>query len=168
MKNKQILLMLMLTVAGLCTFGLNKSYARGMVIWGEAEKIRKIAEIPDNAYYITEEGDTGYYVSEDGTNFDFGVIYNTIHVFWIPMWVKTEPKVCGYIDGDNYVELTDEDVKLISSELKIDLTGKVKASLWDRFGGKAIVIVLVVFGVYFYFKEKKEGTDEEKSEESGS
>jgi hypothetical protein len=128
-----------------------------MVIWGEAEKVREIAALPDSEYYQTT----------DGQYFELGVRYNTLHIFWIPVWVKSEPMVCGYLNSDTYVDLTKEEIDEIVAETGIDLKGKVKATLWDKMGGK-IVILLIVGGIaFYYFKDKmsEKSTEEESAEE---
>jgi len=143
MKNKQILLTLAV-VAGLFIFSSNKSYAGGVVIWGEAEKIREIAELPDSEFYQTT----------DGQYFEMGVRYNTIHIFWIPLWVKTAPMVCGYVNKDTYVELSQDDIDEILMQTGIDLQGKVKASLWDKMGGKIVLLLVITLILLFYFRDK--------------
>jgi hypothetical protein len=78
-----------------------------------------------------------------------GVIYTTLHVFWIPIWITDSPVVCGYINDDNYIEFTEEDVKLISESEQLELNGKVKASFWDRIDGKGVFLgLLILIGVF--------------------
>lgn len=114
--------------------------AKGLVIYGTADKMDKVAELPDSEDYQTTEGQ----------NFDMGVKYSIFHIFWIPLWVTQEAQPCGYIDGDNYVELTQEDVDAIAQINEIDMSGKVKASFWNSIGGKLIfgLILLTLLIIY--------------------
>lgn len=126
-------------------FSTQKSEAKGLIVYGTSDKMEKVADLPDGEDYQTTEGQ----------NFDMGIKYSVFHIFWVPLWVTEEAKPCGYIDNDNYVELTDEDVKSITETNKIDMAGKIKASFWNSYGGKLILaLILVVIAVGMLAKPK--------------
>jgi hypothetical protein len=153
MKRKS-LLALFIIVLSVLTLSTQKADARGFVIWGTSEKLKKISELPDSAGYKTD----------DGKHFDLGVKYTTFHIFWVPLWVTEKAVVCGYIDKDNFLDLKDEDIQVICEGTKIDITGKVKPAFWDSFGGKGVLLIFIGLCVWgFFLKDDKEEEKEQTS-----
>lgn len=143
MMKKRFFIALAFAFVATFTIGLQDSNAKGLIVWGTSDKMEKIADLPDSEDYQTT----------DGLNFDMGVKYSVFHIFWIPLWVTNEAMACGYLDGDNYVELTEEDVQLIAEANSIDMNGKVKTSFWNSYGGKVLAVFVLLILLVVYVKK---------------
>lgn len=120
------------------------------VTFGPHEKLVKVCDLPD-----TEE-----YKSSDGKLFDFGYKYTLFDVFYLPIFEKGEGEIVGYIDDDNYVLLSENDIQTIAKENKItNLAGMVKLPFWDEWGGKITAITLVSILVYLDFRHRRRNNE---------
>jgi hypothetical protein len=127
-------------------------HAKGIpIIYGKKDKIVKVADLPRNDTYNAS-------VAGIPKHFDIGFLYTKSHILFIPYSVS-DGKYVGYIDNENYVELTPEEVKQITGAEKISLPSSPPFSFWDKTGGKIVFGILgliILYGVYASLTEKKE------------
>lgn len=136
-----------------------QSQARGRITVGEHQKIEKVATLPDSTYYQ----------SESGKHFDLGCMYTVYEICRIPVYIKEEGVLVGF-EGDTYYDLDDEYKEAIKQDIqKEDLESLNKIPFWDRWGGKLILIcVILVILAYTYFKNKGNDDEEEGTEETAN
>ena len=111
------------------------------VIYGTAEKVIKVAELPNEEAFSVG---SGQYV-------DVGYCYKQLQVFFVPLWNWNE-KYCGYVSDDTYTETSREEFLEIAKLASLDTAwddGKSKIPMWDRIGGKvAGGVALLLFLLY--------------------
>jgi hypothetical protein len=124
------------------------------IVYGDADKIIKVADLPQNEQYQTKlEGKL--------THFDIGYMYTKSHIMWIP-YNTSNGKFVGYIDKDNYLELTPDDLQQIKAQEKITLSDSY-ISFWDKIGGRVVfglVILLIIWGMIPSKNKEKELEEE--------
>ena len=134
---KRIVLVCALSAAALAP----QAYAAGLpVVYGTAEKVVQVFDLPDQEPFLAENGK--YAV-------DVGYCYKQVQVFFLPVWNYNE-HYCGYINDETYTDTTKEDFLRVSQELSLDTSwndGKSKVPLWDRIGGKIILGGIVLFAI---------------------
>jgi hypothetical protein len=123
------------------------------IIYGTIEKVIKVNELPNKKEYT----------SSAGQHFDIGYMYTKKHILFMPYSV-TNGKFVGYIDGDNYVELSESDLKEITAAEKITLPSNVTLPFWDRLGGKLALGAAGVIILIGLFLKVKGSTDEDEDE----
>ncbi|MET6998161.1 hypothetical protein [Chitinophaga defluvii] len=124
------------------------------IVYGSADKIVKVADLPQNEQYETK-------LDGKPTHFDIGYMYTKSHIMWIP-YNTSNGKFVGYVDGDNYLELTPEDIQQITAQEKITLAGSY-VSFWDKTGGRIVfglIILLILYGIF-------SGSGKDKKPEEG-
>ncbi len=108
--------------------------------YGTEEKIIKVLDLPDDEMFKTS----------DGKYFDIGAKYTKSHIVWLS-YKNTKPEIVGYVeDGDEYVPLTEEELKEIEEVAGVDIPDDVKATFFDRIGSKivfGIIGLLIIWGI---------------------
>ncbi len=103
------------------------------------EKDVKVASFPQ----------TEHFNNEAGIHFDAGCIYKQLKILWIPVW-NYDVRWCGYI-GDSeghYVSISEDKLKELARSAGVRLAAKPPIPVWDRFGGKIVVLVgLLLVGI---------------------
>lgn len=118
------------------------------IVWGTNEKVAKIYDFPQNDNYRVS-----------GKHMDLGYKYKAFEIFWIPLHAY-EGKVVGYIDDRTYVGLSSSEVSMLAKENNItNLEAISKIPFWDAWGGKLILIVLVIGFIFMSIKGKKNQSD---------
>lgn len=139
---KKLLLMLMLTLP----FFAAPAHALPMV-YGTAEKSVKVADLPGEEFTLP-----------DGRRVAVGYCYEQFQLFWIPLWNWNE-KYCGYVDEKSYTTASYEELIGISKIMGLDTSwddGKSKIPLWERIGGKVVLIaILLCLIAYSFFKKRR-------------
>jgi len=134
-KMKKVILTL--SIIGALFFAANTVSARGIIIYGNGEKIEKVKQLPDSAI-----------VNDEHVN--LGVMYKQFSIFWIPMWNYGETKYVLINDKkDTYFDLTPEDIQMMKTEWNVDVPQTASIGFWNRTGGKiiwGIVILAAIFG----------------------
>ncbi len=110
--------------------------AKGIIIFSyDDEKCTKIADLPENEQFRLADG--GY--------MDVGCYTKQVTLFWIlPIW-NYDKEYCGYAGSDKVVKIVDQEA--FKSEIRaagITLPDEPDLGLWDRFGGKLVVILLLL------------------------
>lgn len=129
--------------------------AKVRIPFGKIDKIEIVADLPDNEKYTASEGSKEY--------LDLATIHQEYNIAWvIPAWITAEPKlVLAKKDSDQYYEVSDEELAQIIKENKLDKEELLQLGLYTRYGGKAILIVLIGLIIYGIIP----GKDEEETEE---
>lgn len=98
------------------------------------EKIVKVADFPD----------TGMFKMDDGTLLDAGYKFKQVQLFWLPLW-NYGGEWCGY-EGkdDSYTILTKAQLDSFALAANVKLPESPSLGFWNAFGGKLIVIVLLI------------------------
>jgi len=145
-------LLLMLLLAGT----VFTSQARLRIPIGQYEKTRMVAELPDSAYYQNE---TGNYV-------DLGYTYTVFQIAGIPVWTTDKGGLVGYTEAEpdtNYL-LDEEMLGWIREDIGVDdLTVYRQMPFWDKWGGKLVVLLLIVCYLLYrrFFGNEEPETEEE-------
>ncbi|WP_455591068.1 hypothetical protein [Bacteroides sp.] len=136
-----------------------QSQARGRITVGEHQKIEKVATLPDSIYYQ----------SESGKHFDLGCMYTVYEICGIPAFIKEEGVLVGF-EGDTYYDLDDEYKQAIKQDIQVeDLDSLNKIPFWDRWGGKLILIcVILAILAYTYFRNRGNDDEEEETGETAN
>ena len=138
----------LLALALATPFFATPAYAKAAV-YGTAEKVIKVAELPNEDFLAVG---SGQFV-------DVGYCYKQLQIFFVPVWNWNE-KYCGYVNDDTYTDTTREEFLQIAQMTSADTSwddGKSKIPLWDRIGGKVIAgVVLVLFLLYALGRRNKE------------
>lgn len=98
------------------------------IVWGDNEKILKIADFPNIDELKTPKGE----------QLHPGWCWKQFQIFWIPLW-NHNGHYCGYINDNTYSSLTREDLVDIASTLKVPsdwANAEPKLPFWDSIGGK--------------------------------
>lgn len=130
-------LLLALSLAG---FSSIPAHAGIPIVWGDNEKILKIADFPNVDEFKTQQGD----------QLHPGWCWKQFQLFWVPLW-NHNGHYCGYINDNTYASLSREDLVDIASTLKVPTdwaNAEPKLPFWDSIGGKlvAALTVLILLG----------------------
>ncbi len=149
--NKMILTMITVT----SVFFTNTALARGVIPVGEADKVEIVADLPNTEDYKVE-GTTDRYL-------DLGRYHQEYNVAWIfPVWITEEPRlVLAEKDSETYYTLTKEQLDFIIKENNLNKEELVKLSLYTRFGGQAVVGLLILLMLYSFISKNKKKEEEE-------
>ena len=119
----------------------NVANARGVPVfwsWG-GEKFYKVADLPDTSTY-----------RYNAKFIDIGVIYKNIEIFFIPIW-QYNIRYIGIIpnDDEQYYDFTQKEIQNMAKSENILLppVSQIKLDFWTAWGGKIIVLLLVVIGI---------------------
>lgn len=144
---------LFLSVILLTVFAF-ETQARIRIPVGEYQKIEQVAELPDSAYYETK----------DGKHINLGYMYTVYEVAFVPLWTTDEGKIVGYEkESDTYYDLDEEMISTIKEDIKVENLDSLKSMpFWDAWGGKLIVIGIIVIIIVTQLpgKKKEEDADE--------
>lgn len=104
------------------------------------ETTHKVADFPDTEEFQTADG--WYFV-------DAGIVYKQITVFFLPLW-NYDVRWAGHIpNSSRYVDLTRSELEELATRANIALPQDPELPLWDRIGGKLVlVLLLVALGLY--------------------
>ena len=119
----------------------NEASARARIPFGKGEKLDLVKDLPD-----TED-----YMLEDGSYIDLAQFYEVFTVAWVPIWTTKEPVLVGYNKtSDEYYDLTNEELEGILTENELKKDDLLGLSLWTKFGGKAILLIIIGLIIYSY------------------
>jgi len=119
--------------------------AKVRIPFGKIDKIEMVADLPNDERYAATPGSKEY--------LDLATLHQEYNIAWIiPAWITREPKfVLAKKDSDEYYEATDAEIALIIKENKLDKENLLQLGLYTRYGGKAILIIiigLIIYGIY--------------------
>lgn len=110
------------------------------------EKIVKVADFPD----------TGAFKLADGSFLDAGYKFKQVQLFWLPLW-NYGGEWCGY-EGkdDSYIILTKAELDSFALSANVKLPESPSLGFWNAFGGKAIVILLLIGALAIFLLPSKD------------
>ncbi|MBZ4044555.1 hypothetical protein [Flavobacterium hibisci] len=151
MRKKAFFLITMFTVFTSITVS-----AKVRIPFGKIDKIEIVADLPNNEKYTAAEGSKEY--------LDLATLHQEYNIAWvIPAWVTQEPKlVLAKKDSDVYYELTDQQLAEIIKDNKLDKDSLLQLGFYTRYGGKAILLIIIGLIIYGLIPGKD---DEEETEE---
>lgn len=133
----------------------NEASARARIPFGKGEKLDLVKDLPDTDDYRL--GDSSY--------LDLAQFYEVYTVAWVSIWTTKEPILVGYNKTtDEYYDLTDEELEGILAENELKKEDLLGLSLWTKFGGKGIILIILGLILYSYLGGKDEKTETEKTE----
>ena len=146
MKGKLLLLTALLFVV------YTESSARARIPYcSECQYIIPVADLPDSAQFYSEE----YKAYAD-----VAYVYKQFWIVWLPIWNFDEHYCLSVKDQDVYFDVSEEELKSYASTYNLDLPSN-PISLWDKIGGKAIILVLIAGAIWAYWG--KDSAEEEKT-----
>lgn len=127
-----------------------ESSARAKVPYcSECQYILPVADLPDS---------TQFYSEEYKAYADVGYVYKQFWILWVPLWNYDEHYCLNIKGQDVYFDIDDEELKSYQASFNLDLPEN-PISLWNKIGGKVVVLLLVAGGVWAYWGK---GSDEEE------
>lgn len=151
MKNfKKISLIVLLIV------GFTSASAKARIPFGKREVITIVSQLPDNEMYETSEGSKEY--------LELATLHEEFNIAWIlPLWITKDPKLVLYNEkSDTYYDATDEEMNEILVENKIKREDVLKVPFYNKYGGKAVALVIIGLIVWGYLGKKDEDEVEAK------
>ncbi|WP_295939530.1 hypothetical protein [uncultured Alistipes sp.] len=146
--KKTLLLVAVFLMASIAT-----AYAaRVRIPIGEHQKIKQVLELPDSAYYQTN----------DGNYINVGYMYTVYEVAYVPLWTTDKGRLVGFVPSqpNSFYDLNEEMFSWISEDTGVeDLDKLKKMPFWDSWGGKLIAIALIA-ALIAYFRSKSDDDDE--------
>jgi len=140
-----------LIVLFFCVYNVS---AKAKIPIGKINQFEIVAELPDTEEYTPEEGSEEY--------LDLARMHEEFNIAWIlPIWVTKEPKlVLMKKDSEEYYELTDEQLEKVLKANNLNKDELLQLGLYTRYGGKAIILLLVALIVYSFLPTKKKKEDD--------
>jgi len=121
--------------------------AQAFFSWG-GDTIEKIADFPD-----TEQ----FKLNDDFI--DAGIRYKEVVILFVPIhqydfgWV-------GYISADSYsyYDLSRDDLLIFANAAQVQLPEKIRLSFWKAWGGKLVLVLILVIIIGYYKLTHKGGS----------
>ena len=131
--------------------------AKVRIPFGKVDKIEIVADLPNNEKYIASEGSKDY--------LDLATLHQEYNIAWIiPAWITEEPKlVLAKKDSDEYYDLSAEQLSEILKENKLDKDELLQLGLYTRYGGKAVLLIIIGLIIYGLIPGKDDETEEVNS-----
>lgn len=129
--------------------------AKVKIPFGKIDKIEIVADLPNDERYIATPGTKEY--------LDLATLHQEYNIAWIiPAWITAEPKlVLSKKDSDEYYEVTDAELAEIIKENKLDKEELLQLGFYTRYGGKAILLLIIGLIIYGIYPSKDEEEEEE-------
>ncbi|MFD2908578.1 hypothetical protein ACFSX9_07495 [Flavobacterium ardleyense] len=118
-------------------FGLNTTFAKAKIPFGNREVITIVAELPDNEMYESTEGSKEY--------LELATLHEEFNIAWIlPLWITKEPKLVLYNEkGEVYYDVPEAEMDELLAENKISKDDVLKVPFYNKYGGKIILALLI-------------------------
>ncbi len=131
--------------------------AKARIPFGKIDKIEIVADLPNDGRYIATPGTKDY--------LDLATLHQEYNIAWIiPAWITTEPKlVLSKKDSDEYYEVTDAELAEIIKENKLDKEELLQLGFYTRYGGKAVLLLIIGLIIYGIYPSKDEEEEEEET-----
>lgn len=130
--------------------------AKLRIPFGKVDKIEVVAELPDNEKYVGNRGSKDY--------LELATLHQEYNIAWvIPVWITKEPKlVLAQKDSDIYYEVTDDELSQILIENKLDKESLLQLGLYTRYGGKAVMVILIGLMIFALYLKITDDQDEDE------
>ena len=144
----------LITMIALCTSVMMSAKVR--IPFGKIDKIEIVADLPNDERYVATPGSKEY--------LDLATLHQEYNIAWvIPAWITQEPKlVLSKKDSDVYYDITDAELAQIIKEKKLDKEELLQLGLYTRYGGKAILVLLIGLIIYGIYPSKDEEAAEDE------
>lgn len=112
---------------------------------GKVDKLEIVAELPDTEDY------------KDGPfHLNLARLHQEYIFAWLPIWITEEPKLVLARDENatSYYELSAEQLNEILIANELDKDKLLPLGFYTRFGGKAIILLIIVGGAFFYLRTR--------------
>ena len=144
---------IILLTALITTISFNSTARARIPVCIPCEYIETVIDLPDTIQLI----------GEDNVALNLGYRYEQFNIVWIPLWNK---------DGEYCLVNNVEDVYYdLTAEEKVYLTENYEAtfeinplSMWNKVGGKAIVLLILLFFGWSFLSSKNKKTETETEE----
>lgn len=148
----------LITMIALCTSVMMSAKVR--IPFGKIDKIEIVADLPNDERYVATPGSKEY--------LDLATLHQEYNIAWvIPAWITQEPKlVLSKKDSDVYYDITDAELAQIIKEKKLDKEELLQLGLYTRYGGKAILVLLIGLIIYGIYPSKDEEAEEDEPKKS--
>lgn len=148
MRNLKTVLVVLLVA-----FGFTTVSAKAKIPFGKKEVITVVAELPDNEMYETSEGSKEY--------LELATLHEEFNIAWIlPLWITQEPKLVLYNEkSETYYDVPENEMNEILTENKITKEDVLKVPLYNRYGGKAILIIIIGLIIWSYVSKSDDDDD---------
>ena len=145
-----------ISIIVLLVVGFTNASARAKIPFGKKEVITIVSELPDNEMYETSEGSKEY--------IELATLHEEFNIAWIlPLWITKEPKLVLYNEkSDTYYDASDEEMNEILAENKIKKEDVLKVPFYNKYGGKAVLLVIIGLIAWSYLGKKDEDEVEAK------
>ena len=136
--------------------GFTSAPARAKIPFGKKEVITIVSELPDNEMYETSEGSKEY--------LELATLHEEFNIAWIlPLWITKEPKLVLYNEkSDTYYDASEEEMDEILAENKIKREDVLKVPFYNKYGGKASLLVIIGLVAWSYLGKKDDDEVEAK------
>ena len=136
--------------------GFTSASARARIPFGKKEVITIVSELPDNEMYETSEGSKEY--------LELATLHEEFNIAWfLPLWITQEPKLVLYNEkSEMYYDVPENEMTKILTENKIVKEDVLKVPLYNKYGGKAILLVIIGLIVWSYLGKKDDDEVEAK------
>ncbi|MBT1701696.1 hypothetical protein [Chryseosolibacter indicus] len=119
--------------------------------------ITKVADLPDSA---------SFYSKEYNAYADLGYVYKQLWFVWLPIWNYEGQYALIIKDKDVYFDISEDELKELAETHKIALPSN-PVGLWDKLGGKAIIILAIALGIWAYVDKKNPAENSEVAVDKG-
>lgn len=133
----------------------NRAEARVTILYGNGPEFEQMYDLPDSL------------TSEAGNPLEFGVAFDQFSLFYVPIWNYGETEYAVYDrKAQTIYTLDEEDLAAFKEEYGWELPEKPGLSFWNRFGGKLILVVVLVAlgGIWMWKNAGSEETEEQQPE----
>jgi hypothetical protein len=141
-------------IALLVVFSSTSVFAKAKIPFGEREVLNKVLDLPD----------TDEFKLKDGNFFDLATLHKEFNIaYLLPLYIIEEPKLVGFDEqADTFYDIPQNEIDAILASQKLNKEELNKLSVYTRYGGKIVallIIGLLIWGVIPSKKEKVEPTN---------
>lgn len=134
-------------------FSIN-AQAKFSISYGEVESVKVVAELPDTEdFTVNKKGQSGV-----KQFLDVGILYTSFEIIHIPIWTTKDPVLvlANKNDKDSYYSVDKAEMDKILADNKLDKSELLNPGFFVKFGGKLILIALILLIIIYSFRSKKE------------
>ena len=97
-------------------------------------------------------------LADQGKHIDAGFRYKQVDFIFMPIW-NYDVTWCGYVSEDQYIELTESEMKQYASLAGVKLPDSFPITFWEKYGAK----ILAFFFFLFWLLTRSGGKSETKA-----
>ena len=128
-------------------FSSHSSFGRAKIPVGEIEVLKKVHDFPNTEEF---ELSPGRYIDLATKHTEFNIAYI------LPLWITKDSELVGYDEvDDTYYEIPEAELNALLAEQKLDKEKLNQVPFYNKYGGKAIVLVIIAIIIYGMLPSKK-------------